>query len=212
MTIVDQKYPSLSELLTAQLKTTPAQEKFFIKRFQSIEDDELAFLDELAANVMRLTGDRVDDFCADYSWLCEQQLAEELYFRRFGNYRLTSFEEALKEVYSNKPYMTRYMNGLLMTQLWWSNHTKVMHFYKSKFLDGNPNGFSHLEIGPGHGLFLYMAARHPKHGDVVAWDISEASIESTREALQKLGLTEPTASGAGGHVQGPGRKFSKRGV
>lgn len=188
MTIELTQFPSIGQLLEVQLRASPNQEKFFRRRFSGSSPDDLVFLDDLAGHILKMTDGTLHEHAHDYAWLCEEQMAEELHFRRAGRYRLTSFAEAYKEVYSNKPYMTRYMNGLLLTQLWWSNHTAVMNYYRNRYLASLPDGYSHLEIGPGHGLFLYFAAADRRSGDVRGWDISEASIASTAEALRKLGL------------------------
>ncbi len=187
--IVDSgRFPNLGRMLEAQLAAAPEQEKFFTRRFADAGETDLAFLDNLAGHIAKLTDGALKEHVDDYAWLCQEQIAEELHFRRNGRYRLNTFAEAYAEVYSNKPYMTRYMNGLLMTQLWWANHTAVMDFYRHSFLATNPEGYSHLEIGPGHGLFLYFAAADKRSGDVRGWDISEASIALTKDALRKLGL------------------------
>jgi 2-polyprenyl-3-methyl-5-hydroxy-6-metoxy-1,4-benzoquinol methylase len=189
MRLVDgRRFEVLGTLLQAQLAISPGQETFFRRRINGESETELVKLNELAHHVSKLVDQRVDDYAKDYSWLCEEQVNEELNFRRTGQYRLKTFEEAYREVYGNKPYMTRYMNGLLLTQLWWANHTAVMSYYRDNFLPNNPNGYSHLEIGPGHGLFLYFAATDPRCSSATGWDISEASIALTREALLKLGL------------------------
>lgn len=189
MNLVDRRYPALRALIEAQMAAAPGHDKFFRRRFENANENELAALNEVAAHISKLIGDSLEEHVKDYVWLCSEQVAEELFFRRHGRYRLDTFDEALRLVYSNKEYMTRYMNGLLMTQLWWGNHASVMDFYRSSFLTGNPDGYSHLEIGPGHGLFLYFAAADPRVGPVVSWDISEASIAMTGKALRKLGLT-----------------------
>lgn len=178
----------LSKLVTRLIELAPEQEKFFRKRFDDLSEAELSAMDELGAHIEKLAAGRIDEFLTDYIWLCEEQLKEELYFRRNNAYRLKTFAEAYDEVYSDQEYMTRYMNGLLMTQLWWKNHFDVIEFYRNRFLATNPDGYRHLEIGPGHGLFIYFAAADPKAGQVTGWDISKASIASTREALQTLGL------------------------
>lgn len=188
MQLVDEKYSHLNKFVRAQIEHSPEQLKFFTRRLQDLSQSDLVALEEIAGHIDNLVKDDFDAHIADYAWLCNEQINEELHFRRFGKYRLNSFQEAYDQVYSNKEYMTRYMNGLLMTQMWWSNHTKVMEFYKSGFLATNPDGYSHLEIGPGHGLFLYFAASDPRSGEVHSWDISEASVAMTRGALHKLGL------------------------
>lgn len=184
----DPQYESLSRLAARQIALAPEQEKFFRKRFDGVSDAELSAMNELGGHIEKLASGRVEEFLSDYVWLCEEQLKEELHFRRHNSYRLKTFAEAFEEVYSNKEYMTRYMNGLLMTQLWWKNHFDVIDFYRNTFLSTNSKGYRHLEIGPGHGLFLYFAAADANSGSVTGWDISEASIASTREALRVLGL------------------------
>jgi 2-polyprenyl-3-methyl-5-hydroxy-6-metoxy-1,4-benzoquinol methylase len=186
--LINPRFTSLCALLSRQLQIAPDHERFFRKRFADISESELQGMEDLANNVVKLAGDRIDTILTDYAWLCEEQLNEELSFRRTGEYRLKSFREAYDLVYSDKKYMGRYMNGLLMTQLWWSNHYKVIDYYREKFLATNMPGFRHLEIGPGHGLFLYLAAGDPKAGPVCGWDVSETSIASTRDALRTLGL------------------------
>lgn len=188
MEIVDSKYVNLSELVGYQIGLFPHHSKFFEKRFKDLPDGDLETLNEFSIHIGKLVDGDISVYASDYDWLCAMQLDEELYFHRNGRYRLATFKEAYEQVYANRAYMTRYMNGLLMTQLWWSNHAKVMEFYRTRFLKTNPSGYSHLEIGPGHGLFLYFAASDPAAGDVCSWDISEASIALTRSALQKLNV------------------------
>lgn len=181
-------HKNLHSMLLAQIQAFPPHQAFLERRLRNASAEDLANLDNVALHVRALTGDNVAGFAADYAWLCEEQMEEELNFRRTGRYRLNTFAEALEQVYSNKEYMTRYMNGLLMTQLWWANHTAVMDYYRSTFLAQMKEGYSHLEIGPGHGLFLYFAASDRKAGSVTGWDISDASISLTKNALQTLGL------------------------
>ena len=185
---IKESAPELGRLLEIQTNTYPASAKFFDRRFKNEDDEGYNNLETIANQVSKLIAGREQQFAEDYSWLCDMQVDEELYFRRNGRYRLSTFAEALENVYANKPFMLRYMNGLLMTQLWWANHSSVMRYYRDVFLAGNKQGYSHLEIGPGHGLFLYLAASDSRAGHIEGWDISEASAELTREALRTLGL------------------------
>src|SRR5205085_1371454 len=131
------------------------------------ERDEalLGFSEELSAIVCALgrghAGDEGQDglasLVADYRFICEKiVLPEELYFRRHGTYRLKTFEEAYRTVYSDRAFMTRYMNGLLVTDVIWINHCRCMMNYRQDFLPRLKPGASLLEIGPGHGLLLYL--------------------------------------------------------
>lgn len=188
--MIDARYPVLARLVARQLEFAPDQEKFFAKRFEGETPQSLARHEELASHIAKLIAGEEAAFLGDYVWLCAEQLTEELYFRRHKKYRLSTFEEAYRLVYANREYMTRYMNGLLMSQLWWKNHFDVIDYYRSAFLATNRPGYSHLEIGPGHGLFIYLAAADKNAGDVTGWDISESSIDSTKSALKTLGLSK----------------------
>ena len=176
------KFPAVGRLLEIQLQVWPEHEKFLTKRFAATD---LEAADRVAELVLRLADDlRV--IASDYRWLCDRLYEEELHLRRTGSYRLARFDDAVREVYGNHEFMTRYMNGLLISQVWWENHTRVIDHYSREFLAQNKEGYAHLEIGPGHGLLLYFAARDPRAASVSAWDLSDASIDATREALGRL--------------------------
>lgn len=191
MTITDispRRFPHLVAMMRRQIALFPEHEAYLEKRFRNSDDGELSFCDEIAAAIVRIAQRDADRICSDYRWLTERVIEEELYFRRTGSYRLSSFREAEAEVYANSEYMARYMNGLLASQLWWSNHTAVLRFFRDRFLGALPEDFSHLEIGPGHGLLLAMAAGSPKCAASEGWDVSDASIAKTRAALSSLGV------------------------
>ena len=176
--------PALSRLLDVQLRVWPEHEKFLTRRFV---DADLAAAERVADLVLKLAP-TPEVLATDYRWLCDCLYQEELHLRRTGSYRLTRFEDAVREVYANREFMARYMNGLLISQVWWENHTRVIDHYSRQFLAQNRDGYSHLEIGPGHGLLLYFAALDARAASVTAWDLSDASLDATREALASLGI------------------------
>jgi 2-polyprenyl-3-methyl-5-hydroxy-6-metoxy-1,4-benzoquinol methylase len=178
-------HPALSSLIELQLRVWPEHEEFLKTRF---EHADLGFAEKLAGLVGRAT-DSLEEFAVDYRWLCDRVNEEELHFRRTGAYRLSTFADANREVYSNAEFMRRYMNGLLLSNIWWDNHARVIEYYANGFLHDNRAGYRHLEIGPGHGLLLYLAATDARCASASGWDISEASITATRLMLTRLGIT-----------------------
>lgn len=174
----------LKTLVERQLHIVPAHAAFLRKRFARVEPDEAVLLDSIARVILAMAGDDLEQYCRDYDWYVSQLVHEELYFRRHGRYRLETLEQAIEQVYSRPEFMTRYMNALLMTQAWWSNHTRALLAYEQDFL-AKATGRC-LEIGPGHGLLMHLAARSG-FGSVEALDISEASIHLTRSLLRRLG-------------------------
>lgn len=189
-TMVLPEFPHLARVMAAQVAHWPEHAAFLTKRVAEQAPAALIMADEIAGLVLELAGNGLDELCADYRWMCDRVMEEELHFRRTGNYRLSRFEDALREVYSDRVYMGRYMNGLLLSQVLWSNHSDAMRFYVDRFLGGTAAGARHLEIGPGHGLLLTLAARSGKMASITAWDVSEASIAATRHALTQLGVDQ----------------------
>jgi 2-polyprenyl-3-methyl-5-hydroxy-6-metoxy-1,4-benzoquinol methylase len=184
--VIPAGYSHLQFLVERQLSAFPEHQPYLEKRFSGLNQDALIFADEIADKIAQIAGEQVDHVCADYSWLSQAVLAEELHFRRSGKYRLSTFVEAEKQVYSDPEFMTRYMNGLLISQLWWRNHTESLHFFREEFVARNPAGVAHLEIGPGHGLLLYLASSSPTCGFAQAWDVSDISLIQTQRALTAM--------------------------
>lgn len=181
-------YPSLSRLVQRQIELAPIHAPFLARRYGSADARELRLCNELALDIERLSTGEYDEFLRGYDFICDIQKAEELYFRRHKAYRLTRFQDAIDQVYNNKPYMQSYMRGLLVTQAHWANHTASLRFYRDRFLATLPVGGDLLEIGPGHGLLLARAVQHAKAASVTGWDLSKASLEETATALGRLGV------------------------
>jgi 2-polyprenyl-3-methyl-5-hydroxy-6-metoxy-1,4-benzoquinol methylase len=185
-------YPALAALFERQIALTPKHTGSLRKRLTGSTAAHLAMANEIAGWVITLAGADLDQVLLDYDWICKLVLTEELNFRRTGAYRLKTFADAVAEVYSNDELMSHYMNGLMITQVWWSNHTEASIFYRNSFLRGFKTPFRHLEIGPGHGMMLYLAGQEPMCQTLAAWDVSPESIEKTRDAMTKLGAARTT--------------------
>jgi 2-polyprenyl-3-methyl-5-hydroxy-6-metoxy-1,4-benzoquinol methylase len=182
-------YPSLHRVVSEVLTVWPEHDSYCELRFR---DDPPGFVqrsEDLATLVLKLVGAELPTYCADYRWMCEEFVAEEYFFRTHGRYRLSTFKEAYEQVYNNAAYMTRYVHGILISQFIWSPHARAFDYFRTHFLPGNAAGTRHLEVGPGHGLFLYFASQDPNIATLEAWDVSQSSVAATRNALAKLGVT-----------------------
>lgn len=176
-------FPRLAEITNVLLQEWPKHEAYLAKSF--IDPAGLVFAEELAAMIARLTEGRLSQACADYRWTCEALVDEEIHFRRTGTYRLSTFAEAEAQVYGRPDFMAPYLNGLLLSQLFWAHHRGVMAHYRDVYLPRRSG--RHLEVGPGHGLLLFMAARSGRFDQVAGWDVSATSLDHTGAALDKLG-------------------------
>jgi SAM-dependent methyltransferase len=183
--------PRMRELVAAVLDNWPEHEKF-LRQSLAATDRGLSEVREAASElVCRLAeekGRSLSEYAEDYRYLCEKIVfPEELYFRREGRYRLSTFEEANREVYANAPVMARYMNGLIVSDALWLNHARALADYALIYLAGPGGERRHLEIGPGHGLLLQLALTRGRFSSLTAWDISPTSIAHTGEVLDMLG-------------------------
>lgn len=179
--------PHLSRVAAAVLAAWPEHLSFLMQRFG--EDNRCIDIvaEEAARAIVALYGEQLRTLGDDYRWTCNQLLQEELFFRRYGHYRRSRFSEVDHEVYANANFMARYLNGLLLSQVLWSNHSMVLTRFVEDFLPSCKEGLL-IEFGPGHGLFMYFAACCGRFSAVRGWDISETSAAMTRSNLAKLGV------------------------
>lgn len=183
-------YPSTSALVDHILTQWPEHRRFIEKSLAQRSEAELIVSNQLSSFILALSEHEeggIERLCEDYKFLCEKiVLPEEIYFRRNGKYRLDRFEDANAECYANAEFMAKYMNGLLLSDVLWANHASAFAYFVNTYLPTLPINARHLEIGPGHGLFLHFAACHPGMKSVTGWDISPTSIDKTRHALDIL--------------------------
>ena len=182
------KYPALAEVADAQIAVWPEHADYLAKSFNARSPETLAAT-ELGADLTRKIASHFEgglrEVCEDYKYVCQELiLEEELYFRRHRDYRLKTFADAYREYYSDKALMRRYMNGLLLSGIFWLNHANALEYYLAEFLPRNKDGYDHLEVGPGHGLLIYFAGKDPRAGSVRGWDVSAESVAATRRALE----------------------------
>nr|WP_241266198.1 class I SAM-dependent methyltransferase [Streptomyces boncukensis] len=178
---------ALSALVAGVLTHWPEHEGFLAARFAGETADQLRACEAVARRVRAVVSARMREAVEAYRWLCTTFLAEEAYFRAHGRYRHSTFAEVEAAGCLTVPYMRRYMTGLLVTQALWTNHTRVLDVYAREFLGRRGARDSLLEVGPGHGLLLSLAAGYGVRR-LAGWDISAASLELTREGLTALGV------------------------
>ncbi len=166
-------------------KVWPAHRAYLDTLRATLEPRELVHANWLADAIMKISPDLVR-VCEDYRWLCEVMRDEQMQFMRTHRYRLSSFSEALRTVYENAPFMERYLNGLLVGRVLWLEQLQMLIQYADDFLPGNWPNYRHLEIGPGHGILLFLAAQDMRCAEVAALDVSASSLQATNACLQRL--------------------------
>jgi 2-polyprenyl-3-methyl-5-hydroxy-6-metoxy-1,4-benzoquinol methylase len=189
--------PATRSFVEDILAAYPDHEGYLVKSFRDRSRSTSRLAEQTAGLIGRLHAGDHRRLVEGYLWICRMVMEEELHFRREGSYRNSSFAEVNASVYQNKADMVLYMDGLLATEVLWSQHARCMDFYVNTFVPKLPTGFRHLEIGPGHGLLLYYTAIAAACGSLEAWDISPASLELTAECLARLGAPKAVELRAG---------------
>jgi 2-polyprenyl-3-methyl-5-hydroxy-6-metoxy-1,4-benzoquinol methylase len=183
---------SLESVLSTLRSVWPEHERFVAMGVGKRSTEDMAVSEELARVIARLARDEdgLRRVCDDYRWMCDRVQEEELEFRRTNRYRFSRLADVESFVYGEPSYMNRYLNGLLLSQLLWTNHFQALATYRRDFLSTLPRGFNLLEVGPGHGLFTYFASQTPGRGTIRAWDISDGAVELANRSLALLGAKD----------------------
>ncbi len=113
-----------------------------------------------------------------YLHMIDDMLEERFQFMMSGNYSNSSFDAVEKRIYGNPEIMTYHMHGLVLAQfLWFDQYERILFFIqnlKKYFSSQN----KYLEIGGGHGLYIFEALLllpETKQFDLV--DISQSSLD-----------------------------------
>lgn len=175
-------------ILEATIGVWPNHGAFLDKSFKDRSDEQLRDSNFLAEIIGKIAGENLTGYCEAYRWTCERLTEEELYFRRSGGYRFKSQEEVSAFISKEPDYMNKYIKGLLLSQLFWNNHVSTFGLLRNRFLPANPFGYRHLEIGPGHGLLLYLAASDSRCAYCEAWEVNRASLDETSRCLEIMGV------------------------
>lgn len=183
--------PASGAIIDSVLAIWPGHAAYLTKSFGARSPAQLAATETAAEAVLKLAGHDLPRFAAGYQWTCDRLREEEIFFHREGRYRLSTFAEAMTEVYSRPEYMAPYVDGLLFSQVLWFNHIATFEMFLGRVLAAADRPFDYLEIGPGHGLMASLAAAAPLARRVAAWDVSAVSLKETRAALMALDVTRP---------------------
>ncbi|MBI1198455.1 MAG: methyltransferase domain-containing protein [Phenylobacterium sp.] len=187
---IAERYPALGRLIDAVLAVWPEHVGFLSKSMEVRTDALLETSDRMAAAVLELAASDVAQHARDYRWLCDQIREEELNFVRTGHYRYSRFAETNANVYSDGDFMRRYMHGLLYSHVLWFMHISSLYFFSQRLAARVKPGGRVLEVGSGHGLLLFLALRDLGMAEAVAWDLSQVSLDQTRDALARLGALD----------------------
>jgi 2-polyprenyl-3-methyl-5-hydroxy-6-metoxy-1,4-benzoquinol methylase len=176
--------PAFSRVVELIGASNPLQRKRVRAMLRDRDDAYFAFAEDvsrsLATAFMRTT-EEARQAAEAYDDLCLEMLREQIRFRKTGVYRLDDAADANDTVYSDPARMRAYLIGLLLTYLFWPNHYALFLLFRDGV--GRLQPRRSLEVGAGHGVFTAELLRRHPGVDLTVVDISQSSIEVTREFL-----------------------------
>ena len=157
------------------------QKKYLKTIMINLQEDEIESLVSLIG-FYENRGYSISAIAETYLLFIQVVMEETKYFAEHGEYRHHSFAEVSEDVYFDHEYMTKYMIGLALSTYLLNFHLCSMRWFDS--LIAGVTGNHYLEIGPGHGEYLYRAMRLAKMNSYTAVDLSPASIEMTKKYIE----------------------------
>lgn len=122
----------------------------------------------------------VDASAAAYARLIQEMQRLQADYARTGRYPHASFAEVERRVYSNSARMREHLEALALAQFLWIDQWERFAFF-SEWIDQQQSA-RHLEIGPGHGLYLERTVRafQSQNTAITALDVSASSLQTAR--------------------------------
>jgi 2-polyprenyl-3-methyl-5-hydroxy-6-metoxy-1,4-benzoquinol methylase len=127
----------------------------------------------------------VESVSANYLQMVNDMRYEGIYFKKNKKYSCKNQNEAYLKVYSNKEVMSYYMNALLLSQILWAHHFKMLMYFNNQLvMEYLKKTNSVLDIGPGHGFFSNIVIKNfPAIEKLDIVDISLESLEMTKKII-----------------------------
>ena len=178
----------LEEIISKIEKINPVHGKKLRKNLKSSDPDYVAIASDFLNKYSRYLKSIGKDF--DYAIECYLKVVadmvyEQVQFYQTGMYSSKSFNDVNKKVYQNTAVMEYHMEGLLLSQILWDQHYRMLKFFLTHLPQYKDNIRSYLEIGGGHGLYVSQALKilNPDvRIDVI--DISPTAIKIAKQFIE----------------------------
>lgn len=175
----------INNILFETLKIFPTHKNHLVKSINCHEDNEFKNFTLLAKLINNIISNDLKDFLNSYKWFCTKIMKEQILFMKNKKYSSNSFREVYENLYSKDRDMSKYLKGLLMSQILWSNHAKSIMSYMD-FINSYNKKFNFLEIGAGHGLYTFIACKNNLSQKISVWDVSKESLKQVKIFSENL--------------------------
>jgi len=160
----------------------PLHAKFLDNTLSDITEEETAKFESLVRFYMKREKCTFEEIVDKYLYKISFIMEEQRYFAEYDKYRFSTFAE-VENYYKDPSYMNSYTVGLGLSTYLWRVHREVSRFFRN-YLNNSVLGGGYLEIGCGHGEYFVMAMQKTNYKHYTAIDISETSINLTRDYIK----------------------------
>lgn len=174
-------HANIQNLINEILFINPLQASFLQDSLKQLTQEELDGLNTYINFCLSISID-IGYLAKCYDLIVKDTLKEQIFFKKHGKYRYSSYKEVAAKVYLNDDYMQMYMYGLAITSFLWPNHRSLKNFF-FKVLPRTKKG-KYLEIGPGHGFYFMTSLALTAFDLFEGIDISPKSVEMTKTILK----------------------------
>jgi 2-polyprenyl-3-methyl-5-hydroxy-6-metoxy-1,4-benzoquinol methylase len=119
----------------------------------------------------------------DYLHMVGDMRREMGYFMINNKYSCPNQSEALKRVYSQPLVMRYYLNALLVSNLLWEHHFRMLMYFKTEISALFKDSINVLDIGSGYGLYAKLVKECWPGAGINIIDISETSLRMAQQIV-----------------------------
>lgn len=175
---------NIKQLLRLITEGNPFQAKYIKKMLAEViklrELDILYFLSGFFCQ----QGITIKEQADAYLNLCRNIAIEQMYFKKNHRYSQNNYDKVCQTVYANNQYMSDYMIALAISGCIWWDHIHILRWYEEELKAVCANKIhTYLEVGCGMGINLLHAMQAIKAEQYWAIDLSEKSVELTKDLL-----------------------------
>ena len=123
-----------------------------------------------------------------YAEFCTDALRSQIFFEKFGRYKISSYAEAAEEYYHNPEFMFRsYLPGMILSHYLWPHHHRMLRYFRG-LMDGLRDQVATFsEVGTGCGMYSQEALELFPQASGTGFDISQSALEFTKQVVDACG-------------------------
>lgn len=180
-------YPNIQFLLNFVKKHYFIYNKTYKYILENFDNKYLDFSEKILNILKKIRPDEKEykDSILSFIKFSHEYLILQGQLNRDGKYLYSTFDEVNENVYQDNKMGDYYLDGLMLSQVLWPNHYKMLQYFMEQNNSTNDTSII-LEVPSGTGIYSFLAANNFKFSELHAVDISPFSKAYTEKLLDHL--------------------------